>query len=99
MLVAADVSVELSERWQCPGPVALAAFHRAGVQLIASTDSHRSETIGQYDWVRATISETDELLAVDMTGGDVRERRRASATSRTTSCDRLVCSCSSAPCR
>ncbi|MET0909209.1 MAG: PHP domain-containing protein, partial [Ilumatobacteraceae bacterium] len=33
VLVAADVSVELSERWECPGPVALAAFHRAGTQL------------------------------------------------------------------
>jgi putative hydrolase len=62
-LVAADVSVELSERWECPGPVALAAFHRAGTKLIASTDSHRSETIGQYDWVRTTISETEALLA------------------------------------
>ncbi len=62
VLVAADVSVELSERWQCPGPIALAAFHRAGVQLIASTDSHRSDTIGRYDWVRATIGETEALL-------------------------------------
>lgn len=63
-LVAADVSVELSERWKCPGPVTLATFHRAGVHLIASTDSHRSDTIGQYDWVRATVHATDELLAV-----------------------------------
>lgn len=63
VLVAADVSVELSERWECPGPVALAAFHRAGTSLIASTDSHRSETIGRYDWVRATIGETEALLA------------------------------------
>lgn len=62
-LAAADVSVELSERWRCPGPTALAIFHRCGTELIASTDSHRSDTIGQYDWVRATIAETEQLLA------------------------------------
>ncbi len=63
VLAAADVSVELSERWQCPGPTALAILHRTGTRLIASTDSHRSETIGQYDWVRDTLDRTKLLLA------------------------------------
>jgi putative hydrolase len=62
VLAAADVSVELSERWQCPGPNALAIFHRTGTALIASTDSHRSETIGRYEWVRGTIAETQRRL-------------------------------------
>ena len=43
VLAASDVSVELSERWECPGPDALAVLHRSGTRLIASTDSHRSE--------------------------------------------------------
>ena len=62
VLVAADVSVELSERWQCPGPAALATLHRCGVKLIASTDSHRSETIGQYRWVREAVEVAEEML-------------------------------------
>lgn len=59
-LVAADTSVELSERWRCPGPRAIAVFRGRGVNLIASTDSHRSETIGRYRWVPTAIK--DSLL-------------------------------------
>lgn len=61
-LSAADVSVELSERWRCPGAAALVVLHRSGTRLIASTDSHRSETIGQYDWVRDTLAEARRIL-------------------------------------
>ena len=62
-LAAADVSVELSERWECPGPRTVAALHRSGVSLIASTDSHRSETIGRYTWVPAALDETSRILS------------------------------------
>lgn len=62
-LAAADVSVELSERWRCPGPAALAVLHGTGTKLIASTDSHRSDTIGQYDWVVGAIAGTKRILA------------------------------------
>lgn len=62
VLADSDVTVELSERWECPGPAALAVLHRTGTVLIASTDSHRSDTIGRYRWVRDTIAETERVL-------------------------------------
>jgi putative hydrolase len=43
--------VEISERWRCPGPRALAAMRSAGVRVVASTDSHRRDAIGRYAYV------------------------------------------------
>jgi putative hydrolase len=43
--------VELNEKWRCPGPAAVAAFTAAGVRMVASTDSHRADDVGVYDWV------------------------------------------------
>ena len=50
-LAAAGARVEISERWQCPSPRVAAILAGEGVELIASTDSHRKETIGIYDYV------------------------------------------------
>jgi len=51
---AADVGalIEVSERWRCPSIDTVRVFHRHGVTIVASTDSHRAETIGCYDYVR-----------------------------------------------
>ncbi len=40
--------VEANEKWGCPGPAALAGFRSAGVTIVASTDSHRADDIGDY---------------------------------------------------
>lgn len=47
--------VEISERWKCPGPRALTAMRVAGVRVVASTDSHRRESIGSYVYVRQAV--------------------------------------------
>src|SRR5581483_6546965 len=50
---AAETStiIEVSERWRCPGHRVVRAALRHHVQVVASTDSHRSADIGQYEWV------------------------------------------------
>ena len=48
--------VELNEKWQCPGPRAIAAAVAAGVQLVAATDSHVHTDVGRYDWVEQTAA-------------------------------------------
>lgn len=40
--------VEVNEKWGCPGPVAIAAFRRAGVPVVPSTDSHHASEVGVY---------------------------------------------------
>ncbi len=40
--------VEVNEKWGCPGVDALAALHRAGATIVASTDSHVAADVGRY---------------------------------------------------
>jgi putative hydrolase len=40
--------VEISERWNCPGRRALAAFREHQVAMVLSTDAHRPGDIGRY---------------------------------------------------
>ena len=42
--------IEISERWRCPSAATLRPFLRHGVPIALSTDSHKSETIGRYDY-------------------------------------------------
>lgn len=55
---ATDTLVEVNEKWGCPSPATLSALQRAGVTLVASTDSHVSDTVGQYDRVRELLDES-----------------------------------------
>lgn len=55
-LADAGAVVELSERWRCPGLRVARLLHEAGVALVASTDSHRPETIGRYDHVARVVA-------------------------------------------
>ncbi len=55
-LVATDTRVEVSERWRCPSARVVRILREAGVVIVASTDSHRLETIGRYPWVRQTLA-------------------------------------------
>jgi putative hydrolase len=49
--------IEVSERWRCPTTRTLCPFLDRGVQLLLSTDSHRRETIGRYDYCARVVSE------------------------------------------
>jgi putative hydrolase len=49
--------IEISERWRCPSAATLRPFLRHGVPIALSTDSHRSDTIGRYDYCLAVRRE------------------------------------------
>ena len=49
-------TLELNEKWRCPGPRVVTAALAAGVELVAATDSHVATDVGRYDWVRRTAS-------------------------------------------
>ena len=53
--------IEVNEKWGCPGPRALRAAIAAGVQLVASTDSHSAGDVGRYSRVTAILAETNQL--------------------------------------
>lgn len=53
----AGALVEVNEKWSCPSPRTAAALARAGVRLVAGSDSHHCRDIGRYDrWVRPALS-------------------------------------------
>ena len=49
---AAGAWLEVNEKWACPSSRTVRAFAEAGVDLVASTDSHDCRDIGAYSWVR-----------------------------------------------
>ncbi len=53
----AGALVEVNEKWGCPSARSLQAFGRAGVPIVASTDSHDCADIGQYVRVRRILAE------------------------------------------
>jgi putative hydrolase len=44
--------IEISERWRCPNARTLRPFVQAGVEVLVSTDSHRRDHIGRYEFTR-----------------------------------------------
>lgn len=42
--------VEVSERWTCPSREAMRTIRVRGARVVASTDAHRPEDIGRYDY-------------------------------------------------
>jgi putative hydrolase len=53
----AGALAEVNEKWSCPSPRTVSALARAGVTLVAGSDSHHCRDIGVYDrWVRPTAS-------------------------------------------
>jgi putative hydrolase len=53
----AGALAEVNEKWSCPSPRTVTALARAGVRLVAGSDSHHCRDIGVYDrWVRPTAS-------------------------------------------
>ena len=55
--VGTGTTVEVNEKWRCPGPRVQAALRRAGVDLVGATDSHTATDVGRYDWVAAATPE------------------------------------------
>jgi putative hydrolase len=47
--------IEVDERWKCPSAETLRPFRRRGVPLLLSTDSHRRETIGRFDYCASVV--------------------------------------------
>lgn len=45
-------AIEISERWRCPGARSLKPFADAGVPILVSTDSHKRDHIGRYEFCR-----------------------------------------------
>jgi putative hydrolase len=54
---ATGTLIEVNEKWGCPHPRALRAALAAGVQLVASTDSHAASEVGRYPRVKAILDE------------------------------------------
>jgi putative hydrolase len=53
----AGALAEVNEKWSCPSPRTAAALARAGVRLVAGSDSHHCRDIGVYErWVRPAAS-------------------------------------------
>jgi putative hydrolase len=51
----AGAIVEVNEKWACPSARTIAAIVRAGVPLVAGSDSHHCRDVGVYRSVRATV--------------------------------------------
>lgn len=49
--------IEISERWRCPDARSLLPFVEAGVPVLMSTDSHKREHIGRYEFGQAVWQE------------------------------------------
>ena len=49
--VRTGTTVEVNERWRCPGPRFVLAFACAGVTMVGATDSSEASTVGRYSWV------------------------------------------------
>ncbi len=59
---ATGTIVEVNEKWACPAPAALAAARRAGVELVAATDSHTAGDVGRYARVRDLLDALGDTL-------------------------------------
>ena len=53
----AGAMVEVNEKWACPSPRTAAAMLRAGVTVVAGSDSHRCDDVGVYRSVRLTTGQ------------------------------------------
>ncbi len=56
--VRTGTTVEVNEKWRCPGPRVVLQLAAAGVTLVGSTDSHEATTVGRYSWVADAASAT-----------------------------------------
>ena len=52
--------IEIDERWSCPSARTIRPFVERGVPLLLSTDSHRSDTIGRYEYALEVLRELSD---------------------------------------
>jgi putative hydrolase len=55
-IAAAGAMVEINEKWSCPSARTVAAMARAGVRMVAGSDSHHRRDVGVYRSVRLTVA-------------------------------------------
>ena len=53
-IARAGAMVEINEKWSCPSPRTVAVLARAGVHVVAGSDSHHCRDVGVYRSVRLT---------------------------------------------
>jgi putative hydrolase len=53
-IAAAGAMVEINEKWACPSARTVTAMARAGVRVVAGSDSHHCRDVGVYRSVRLT---------------------------------------------
>jgi len=56
-LAAAGAMVEVNEKWACPSARTVAALLRAGVPVVAGSDSHHCRDVGVYRSVGLTLAD------------------------------------------
>lgn len=59
--VRTGTTVEVNEKWRCPGPRVVLALACAGVTMVGATSSHAPATVGRYSWVGEAASVTGLL--------------------------------------
>jgi putative hydrolase len=52
-VVATGTTVEVNEKWRCPGGRVVSVLAAAGAALVASTDAHTAADVGRYEWLAA----------------------------------------------
>jgi putative hydrolase len=57
-----ETTIEVSERWRCPGEHVVRMAMRHGVRVVASTDSHRATDIGRYTFVAEMSTNLDAAI-------------------------------------
>jgi putative hydrolase len=57
---ATGTLVEVNEKWGCPEGPTLAALRAAGVEIVASTDSHVASDVGRYSRVTTLLAEVSD---------------------------------------
>lgn len=62
---ATGTSIEVNEKWACPGVRVIRAARAAGATVVAATDSHVAADVGRYDRV---ITLLDDAGASEVTG-------------------------------
>ncbi|WP_425443204.1 PHP domain-containing protein [Sanguibacter antarcticus] len=56
---ATGTTIEVNEKWACPGPRVVRALLAAGVELVVSTDSHVASDVGRYARVSEILRVAD----------------------------------------
>jgi putative hydrolase len=56
---AADVTVEVNEKWTCPSLRVVRLFAGDGVRITLSTDAHHEQRVGRYDYVAGVAEQLE----------------------------------------